>query len=59
VPAAAVRTLPQALAEAPGALVTAGRYRLVGSPIRISGYDPTYREPPDLGESSPPAAPVG
>jgi CoA:oxalate CoA-transferase len=59
VPAAAVRTLPQALAEAPGALVTAGRYRLVGSPIRISGYDPDYREPPDLGESSPPAAPVG
>jgi CoA:oxalate CoA-transferase len=48
VPAAAVRTLPQALAEAPGALITAGRYRLVGSPVHISGYDPAYREPPDL-----------
>jgi crotonobetainyl-CoA:carnitine CoA-transferase CaiB-like acyl-CoA transferase len=50
VPAAAVRTLPQALAEAPGALVAAGQFRLVGSPVRISGYDPVYRGPPDLGE---------
>ncbi len=49
VPAAFVRTLPQALAEAPGALVTAGRFRLVGNPIRIAGYEPAYREPPDLG----------
>ena len=50
VPAAAVRTLPQALAEAPGALVAAGQFRLVGSPLRISGYNPVYREPPGLGE---------
>ena len=50
VPAASVRTLPQALAEAPGALITAGRFRLVASPVRIVGYEPAYREPPDLGE---------
>ena len=52
VPAAYVRTLPQALAEAPGALVTAGRFRLVASPIRIAGYDPQYAPPPELGDNS-------
>ena len=52
VPAAYVRTLPQALAEAPGALVTAGRFRLVASPIRIAGYNPEYAPPPELGDNS-------
>ena len=52
VPASAVRTLPEALAAAPDAIVTAGRYRLVGSPVRISGYRPGYHPPPRLGEHS-------
>jgi CoA:oxalate CoA-transferase len=50
VPAAAVATLPQALAAAPGLIVTAGRYRQVGSPVRVSGYQPAYRPAPELGE---------
>ncbi|GAA2402046.1 CoA transferase [Actinomadura vinacea] len=50
VPAAAVRTLPQALAEAPEAVVTAGDFRLVGSPVRVAGHEPDYRPPPRLGE---------
>jgi crotonobetainyl-CoA:carnitine CoA-transferase CaiB-like acyl-CoA transferase len=50
VPAAAVRTLPEALLAAPDVVVTAGAFRLVGSPIRIAGYDPDYRSPPALGE---------
>jgi CoA:oxalate CoA-transferase len=50
VPAVRVRTLPQALAAAAGAVVAAGDYRLVGSPVRVAGYEPGYREPPDLGE---------
>jgi len=49
VPAAAVRTLPQALAQAPGLIVRAGAFRLVGSPIRVTGYDPAYAPPPALG----------
>lgn len=52
VPAAAVRTLPEALKENPQAIVTAGEHRLVGSPIRIAGYEPDYRPPPERGESS-------
>lgn len=48
IPAAAVRELPQALEETPEALVTAGGFRLVGSPIRIAGYEPEYRPPPAL-----------
>jgi CoA:oxalate CoA-transferase len=52
VPAAAVRTLPEALAAAPDAIITAGDLRLVGSPIRISGYHPDYRPAPLLGELS-------
>jgi CoA:oxalate CoA-transferase len=56
VPAAAVRTLPEALAAAPGAIVTAGGFRLVGSPVRIAGYHPDYRPPPRLGEHA--AAPA-
>ena len=30
----------------------AGDFRLVGSPIQISGYQPDYRPPPQLGEHS-------
>lgn len=48
VPAAAVRTLPDALDANPGSVVSAGRYRLVGNPIRIDGYRPDYREPAAL-----------
>jgi CoA:oxalate CoA-transferase len=50
VPAVQVRSLPQALADAPDAIVTAGTFRLVASPVRVAGYQPAYREPPDLGE---------
>lgn len=50
VPAAAVRTLPEALAAAPEITVEAGDFRLVGSPIRIAGYEPGYSAPPRLGE---------
>jgi len=48
VPAAAVRTLPEALAANPDVIVTAGDYRLVGSPIRVAGYRPGYGPPPPL-----------
>jgi CoA:oxalate CoA-transferase len=47
IPSAAVRGLPEALEETPEAVVTAGRFRLVGSPIRIAGYQPDYRPPPE------------
>jgi crotonobetainyl-CoA:carnitine CoA-transferase CaiB-like acyl-CoA transferase len=50
IPAAAVRTLPEALEDTPEVVVTAGEFRLVGSPIRISGYAPDYRPPPRLDE---------
>jgi crotonobetainyl-CoA:carnitine CoA-transferase CaiB-like acyl-CoA transferase len=50
VPAAAVRTLPEALEATPGLIVTAGEYRLVGSPVRVVGYEPDYRPPPRLGQ---------
>lgn len=50
IPAAAVRTLPEALEAAPEAIITAGEFRLVGSPIRIDGYEPDYRPPPRLDE---------
>jgi crotonobetainyl-CoA:carnitine CoA-transferase CaiB-like acyl-CoA transferase len=50
VPAAAVRTLPQALAATPEAVVTAGEFRLVRSPVRVAGYEPDYEPPPRLGE---------
>jgi crotonobetainyl-CoA:carnitine CoA-transferase CaiB-like acyl-CoA transferase len=48
VPAAAVRTLPEALQATPEIVVTAGDFRLVGNPIRIDGYQPDYRPPPEL-----------
>ena len=50
IPVAAVRTLPEALAATPEVLVTAGDFRLVGSPITIAGYEPQYRPPPGLDE---------
>ncbi|MEH0421271.1 CaiB/BaiF CoA transferase family protein [Streptomyces sp. B21-083] len=50
VPAGAVRTLPEALAEAPDAVIEAGGHRLVGSPFRIAGQVPSYGPPPRLGE---------
>ncbi len=50
VPAAAVRTLPEALAATPEAIVEAGQFRLVRSPIQVAGYQPSYRPPPRLGE---------
>jgi hypothetical protein len=31
-------------------IVAAGGFRLVASPIRIAGYDPSYGPPPRLGE---------
>lgn len=49
VPAAAVRTLPEALEAAPDMVVTAGGFRLVGSPVRVAGHTPVYRPPPELG----------
>jgi len=54
VPAAVVRTLPEALAAAPDVIVTAGHFRLVGSPVHVAGYDPDYRPPPRLGEHGTP-----
>lgn len=50
VPAAAVRSLPDALEATPEMVVTAGDFRLVGSPIRVHGYEPRYGPPPALGE---------
>ena len=50
VPAAAVRTLPQALAATPEMVVSAGGFRLVASPVRVTGYEPGYGPPPRLGE---------
>jgi len=50
IPAAAVRELPEALDASPEVVIRAGEHRLVGSPIRIAGYQPRYRPPPRLGE---------
>jgi crotonobetainyl-CoA:carnitine CoA-transferase CaiB-like acyl-CoA transferase len=52
VPAAAVRTLPEALKATPEVVVSAGDLRLVGTPIHVSGYQPDYRPPPALDDSS-------
>ncbi|OBA81634.1 CoA-transferase [Mycobacterium sp. 1164966.3] len=53
VPAAAVRTLPQALEATPEVVVRAGDFRLVGNPIHVNGYQPEYRPPPNLGDAGP------
>ncbi len=50
IPVSAVRTLPEALAATPEALIIAGDFTLVGSPIRIAGYEPDYRAAPRLDE---------
>jgi len=50
VPAAAVRTLPEALEATPEIVVTAGDFRLVGNPIRVDDYQPDYRPPPKLAD---------
>ena len=50
IPTSAVRSLPQALAATPGVVVKAGDYHLVGSSVRIAGYEPSYGAPPRLGE---------
>ncbi|WP_441961884.1 CaiB/BaiF CoA transferase family protein [Mycolicibacterium houstonense] len=50
IPAAAVRTLPEALTATPEVLVTAGDFRLVGSPVRVAGYTPDYRPAPAFDE---------
>lgn len=52
VPAAAVRTLPEALSAVPEILVAAGDFRLVGSPIHVAGYTPDYRPAPAFDEFS-------
>ncbi|BBX83490.1 CaiB/BaiF CoA transferase family protein [Mycolicibacterium aubagnense] len=51
IPTAAVRTLPEALEATPEVIVTAGDFRLIGSPIKVAGYDPRYR-PPLAAESA-------
>jgi crotonobetainyl-CoA:carnitine CoA-transferase CaiB-like acyl-CoA transferase len=53
VPATRVRTLPQALTEAPKSIVTAGTFRLVATPIRVCGHTPAYTPPPPLGDPRP------
>jgi crotonobetainyl-CoA:carnitine CoA-transferase CaiB-like acyl-CoA transferase len=50
VPAAAVRTLPEALEATPEMVIQAGAYRLVANPVRVAGYEPTYGPPPALNE---------
>jgi crotonobetainyl-CoA:carnitine CoA-transferase CaiB-like acyl-CoA transferase len=50
IPAAAVRTLPEALLDTPEVIVSAGEFRLVRSPIRVAGYEPEYRPAPLLDE---------
>jgi CoA:oxalate CoA-transferase len=49
VPAAAVRTLAEALKATPEVVVQAGDFKLVGNPVKIAGYQPEYRPPPQLG----------
>jgi len=56
IPAAAVRTLPEALEATPEVVVSAGDFKLVRSPIHIDGYDPEYRPPPRLDEHAEPSA---
>ncbi len=51
VPVAAVRTLPQALAETPEVIVEAGGFRTVRCPITVSDYEPDYHPAPALGGS--------
>lgn len=50
IPAAAVRTLGEALDATPEAVVQAGPYRQVRCSIGMDGYLPDYRRAPTLGE---------
>jgi CoA:oxalate CoA-transferase len=52
IPAAAVRSLPEALEATPEAVVTAGDFRLVGGSVKVAGYEPVYRPAPALDEYS-------
>ncbi|BBY31037.1 CoA transferase [Mycolicibacterium sediminis] len=52
IPAAAVRSLPEALEATPDAVVTAGDFRLVGGSVKVAGYEPEYRAAPELDEYS-------
>ncbi|MDY6996245.1 MAG: CoA transferase [Actinomycetota bacterium] len=52
IPVSAVYTLPEALAATPEVVVTAGRFQLVGSPIKISGYAPDYRPAPRFDQDA-------
>ncbi len=52
IPAAAVRSLPDALEATPEAIITAGDMRLVGGSIKVAGYEPRYRPAPLLDEYS-------
>ena len=45
-----MRSLPEALDATPEVVVSAGEYRLVGSPVNVVGYQPDYRSPPALDE---------
>jgi crotonobetainyl-CoA:carnitine CoA-transferase CaiB-like acyl-CoA transferase len=56
IPAAAVRSLPEALDATPDVIVPVGDHRLVRSPIRIAGYQPEYRPAPALDEGAEPPA---
>lgn len=51
IPTAAVRSLPEALEATPEVTVTAGDFRLIGSPIKVAGYEPEYRKPPAVQSS--------
>jgi hypothetical protein len=44
--------LPEALEATPEVIVTAGDKRLVASPIKVGGYEPSYRAAPTLDEYS-------
>jgi CoA:oxalate CoA-transferase len=50
IPAAAVRTLPEALEATPEVVVTAGDFRLVAGSVKVAGYRPEYRAAPLLDE---------
>ncbi|MGC5255554.1 CaiB/BaiF CoA transferase family protein [Gordonia sp. DT218] len=50
IPIAAVRTLPEALAQTPEVVVEAGGFRTIRCPITMSDHVPEYRPAPSLGE---------
>lgn len=52
IPAAAVRSLPEALEATPDVIVTAGDKRLVRGSIRVVGHEAGYRPAPTLDEYS-------